>query len=70
MVGFIFQVVKIQWSDVSMQEQAFRFVFTSFKTYYLNVIFPNFDSSTSVYSASIGMLLLLITPYISVSAVC
>ena len=53
-----------------MQEQAFRFVFTSFKTYYLNVIFPNFDSSTSVYSASIGMLLILITPYISVSAVC
>ena len=70
MVGFIFQVVKIQWSDVSMQEQAFRFVFTSFKTYYLNVIFPNFDSSTSVYSASIGMLLILITPYIAVSAVC
>jgi len=37
-----------------MQELAFRFLFNSFKTYYLNVIFPKFDVNTSVYATSVG----------------
>ncbi|XP_067941820.1 ral GTPase-activating protein subunit alpha-1-like isoform X3 [Watersipora subatra] len=55
------EVVKIHWGDTPsqeslMQERAFRFLFASFKTYYLNVIFPNFDNKTSVYSVQIDHL--------------
>ncbi|KAF6038020.1 RALGAPA2 [Bugula neritina] len=50
------EVVKVQWDNLEMQELAFRFLFNSFKTYYLNVIFPKFDVNTSVYATSVDHL--------------
>jgi len=54
MVLVSLQVIKIHWEDKSMQKESFKFLFNSFKTYYLNVIFPKFDAGTSVYEPAFG----------------
>ncbi|XP_030854676.1 ral GTPase-activating protein subunit alpha-1 isoform X3 [Strongylocentrotus purpuratus] len=44
------QVPRVEWSDVSMKDEAFIFLLENFKGFYLPHIFPEFLHSTSLYS--------------------